>query len=250
MVEMKVLVVDENENDVKTIVEYLKFFTNIEITVICKKNIEDLVGQIILKKPDLIISETLLSNKDGMDVIKECLLFYPKLKCIFITKYNEFALRAFQLQAIDYIIKPLERNRFYQAMEKARKRIMYDNKEIKIEIEEKDKSLQLKYQNIIFYIPYSDILFIEKKGKKCYVHTTNKIYETNENISDIVKKLENNVFIQGHRSYVINTKKITHIKPHGETFIVQFQDYEFKANISKLKINEVKAKISSYLFYS
>ncbi|MGG4036583.1 LytR/AlgR family response regulator transcription factor [Heyndrickxia ginsengihumi] len=239
---MRVILADDDQQSLETVRDFLKDITNIEIVAQCQ-NSEELVETVIRQKPDILLVDVQMSKKNGMDAVKECLMFHPQVKLIFICAQHDHALEAFQMNAIDYIVKPVGKNRLYQAIEKAITIIMYERKESpKIII----KHLPIKDLHGISYIPQQDILFIEKSGKKCLIYTEDNVIETNENIGTLLNKLDDS-FFPAHRSYIINFKKIKRIVPKNETYLAYFDHIDQQASISKLKINEVKDKISQFM---
>lgn len=244
MVPIRIVLVDDNQDAIEIIQFFIGNKEGFEIVGICR-NGEELIDEIIVKKPDLILADINMPKKNGLDAVKECLSFYPNLKFIFITGYDEFAISAFRMAAVDYIVKPVEKERLYKALEKAVNIIQYEQGSRDAdEIRKPIKNLVLRDQNCIRYIPHEDIYFVEKSGKKCFVFTAEDVYETAENISRIYEKLDDS-FYSAHRSYIINLKKVSHIIPHHETYIAYFHHFDKHASISKLKINEVRDKIAS-----
>jgi two-component system, LytTR family, response regulator len=207
----------------------------------CCANGEELVETVIRTKPDLLLTDINMPRKNGLQAVKDCLVFHPTLKYIFLTGYDEFAIEAFEIATVDYLVKPIDRNRLMAALEKAKTLLQFEWGEGEVEAQ-KLKMLPLKEQNCTQYIPLSDIYFIEKIGKKCLVYTKAQIYETSEAIGKILSRLDDS-FFQAHRSNIINLAKISQITPQNETYIVYFKDYDKTASLSKLKINEVRERM-------
>jgi len=91
----------------------------------------------------------------------------------------------------------------------------------------------------MFFIPYDDIFFIEKTGKKCLIHTKEGTFETYERISVLARLLDKSFFLS-HRSNIVNLDNILYIKPKNETFLAYFRNFDKHAHISKLKIKEIE----------
>jgi two-component system, LytTR family, response regulator len=241
---IKLLLVDDHQDALEILEYFIRDLPFFHLVGTCT-NGDELVEKVMVHKPDLVLSDINMPFMNGMDAIKECLSFYPSLKFIFITGYDEFAVEAFRMTAVDYIVKPYEKERLYKALEKAKNLILLEQNQMERDFQEVPiKKLPLKDQNCIRYIPLNDIYFIEKVGKKCFVYTEMGMIETNDSLGKILERLDH-TFFPSHRAYIINLNKVTHIKPHGETFLVDFQNYEKQANISKLKINEVREKIAA-----
>lgn len=239
---IRVMVVDDNQDSQEILIHFLEQLAEFELVGTCN-NGEELVEQVMKTKPELLLTDINMPHKNGINAVKECLTFYPNLKFIYITGYDEYAIEAFNIAAIDYIVKPVEKSRLYKALEKAKSVLQFEeNGPQKINI----KHLPIKDLNGTYYIPQEEIYFIEKSGKKCLVYTKDKVFESQENIGKLVERL-NNYFFSAHRSFVINLKKVDHILPQNETYIVYFQGFNKQASISKLKINEVKEKMDQIL---
>jgi two-component system, LytTR family, response regulator len=239
---IRVMVVDDNQDSQEILMHFLEQLPDFEIIGTCN-NGDELVEQVMKNKPDLLLTDINMPYKNGINAVKECLSFYPKLKFIFITGYDEYAIEAFNIAAIDYIVKPVEKSRLYKALEKAKNILQFEeHPPQKTNI----KHLPIKDINGTYYVPQDEIYFIEKSGKKCLVYTEDKVYETQESIGKLVGRL-NDYFLSAHRSFVINLKKVDYISPQNETYIVYFQGFNKQASISKLKINEVKQKMDQIL---
>jgi two-component system, LytTR family, response regulator len=239
---IRVMIADDNEDSLEILQYFINQLSDFEVVGTCK-NGDELIDEVMKNKPNLLLADINMPKKNGVQAIKECLGFYSKLKFIFITGYDEYAVEAYEIEATDYIVKPIEKHRLYKALEKAKKTIMYErNNSNGVQI----KMLSIKNQNGTSYIPQAEIYFVEKDGKKCLVYTKDRIFETSENISKLAGKLED-FFLPAHRSYIINLKLISHIVPQNETYLAYFYDFNRQASISKLKINEVKAKMEEYL---
>lgn len=238
---IKVLIVDDNLDSQEILQFFVEQLPDFKIIGICNDG-EQLVESVMMHKPDLILADINMPKKDGVQAIKECLLFNKELKFIFITGYDDYAVEAFNLSAIDYVVKPVEKARLYVALEKAKQVIGQSHHHTIIDKPDKSSLLPIKFNGSIFYVPLNDILFIEKSGKKCMIYTTTSIFETYENISELQTQLSNN-FFQTHRSYIVNLKKISHITPKNETFLVYFPNSDKYAHVSRLKINELQGKM-------
>ncbi|WP_108671444.1 LytR/AlgR family response regulator transcription factor [Peribacillus acanthi] len=240
---IRTLIVDDNRDAVEILEYYISQFSGVEIIGVCSDG-EEMVEEVMMKKPDLVLADINMPKKNGVDAIKECMSFHPGLKFIFITGYDEFAIEAFRLAAVDYIVKPVEKDRLYKAMEKARSLLSFERGPV----EDTDEAgmfehLPLKSQNCTRFVPLNDIFFIEKIGKKCLVYTSREMFETNETLGRIMERL-GDTFFHGHRSFIINLKWVSHITPQNETFIVYFKGLDKQAFVSKLKINEMRDLIS------
>lgn len=233
---INVVIVDDNQDSLEILEFFIGELKEFTIVDTCRTG-EELIDSVMKNEVALVIADINMPGKNGMVAIKECLEFSPSLKFIFVTGYNEFAVEAFAISAVDYIVKPIEKIRLYKALERAKTQLISD----RMESEEKssNKRLSVRSNSSFYYIPFEDIIFIEKSGKKCIIYTTSQAVETYENISDIFEQLDQ-TFYRTHRSYIVNLRMISHITPKNETYFAYFSNLEKYAHISKLKINEVQ----------
>lgn len=239
---IRTIIADEDNQMKACIRYYLKAYKQIEVIDECNNGME-LVDKLLQWQTDLVITEINLPILNGLEVIKQCSVQNLNIPFIFVADSEEFAFSAFELGATDYLVKPIKKVRLYKAIEKAKRRIAWenDNKELL-----SFNNLPVKYSKGMHYIKKEDILFIEKIEKKCYIYTTDKVFETQENIGDLLYQL-NDTFFLSHRSYIINLEKVAEVRSCKESFIASFNGVERGAKISKLKINEVKKRMSIQL---
>ncbi|EMT45465.1 LytR/AlgR family response regulator transcription factor [Anoxybacillus flavithermus] len=234
---LKVVIADDHDSSRKLLRHFVGLLPHYQV-VGEATNGEELVQLIVAEKPDIALVDIHMPNLDGMEAIKSCKQLFPTLQVVFTTGCENFAVEAFNVAAVDYIVKPIEPPRLFSALEKARKLIqMYGAAEQK-----KAKRLDIKLYNSILFLPMEEILFIEKESRKTVIHTSDEKYETNEPLSELAERLEP-FFLKTHRSYVINLKKVIKIEAVGETYWARFACCDKVAYISKLKINEVQQKI-------
>ncbi|WP_139488569.1 LytR/AlgR family response regulator transcription factor [Brevibacillus dissolubilis] len=220
---------------------------------------EELIRQVIMEQPHLIYVDISMPRMDGMKAVHECIKLQPKLKVIFITAYVHYAVDAFDISAVDYVVKPVEQPRLFRATERARQAILSQGMVQQMALEstvahtaptEKEKAKAkhffIRSEGSYHFVPQSDILYIEKLGRKAMLHTANNIYEMNETLGSIINRLGPG-FLQCHRSYIINSEHVEKITPFGETNTVHFRHSDKHAYISKNKLNEIIELIDASL---
>jgi two-component system, LytTR family, response regulator len=203
---------------------------------------EELIEGIIKYKPDIALVDIHMPGISGIDAIKMSSELSPSLQVIFTTGFNEFAVEAFNLSAVDYLVKPIERTRLVLAIERARKALKQLNS-----IHSKksmNKKISIRSQNTFVYLVVDDIFFIEVEARKSVVHTLQNRFETTETLQEFEEKLPE-YFFRTHRSYLVNLRKISRIESSGETFLAFFANYDKYAHISKLKIQEVQTLLTN-----
>jgi two-component system LytT family response regulator len=234
LIPFKVLLADDHQDSLEVVEAYIKEHPNFEVIATCNDG-EELVSKIAIFKPDIVITDVKMPKLNGVEAIKKAMQFNENVKVIFVTGFDEFAVEAFNLEAVDYIVKPVELPRLYAALEKTQT----DNRLKVLTTMNSRKKLPFKFNGSMFFIPYDDIFFIEKAGKKCLIHTKEGTFETYERISVLARLLDKSFFLS-HRSNIVNLDNILYIKPKNETFLAYFRNFDKHAHISKLKIKEIE----------
>lgn len=241
---IRTVIADDNEDALEIMQRYMEQFSDFVVVERCR-NGEEVVDSVVRLDPDVIILDINMPKLNGMEAIQSCLHIKKDVLFIFITGYDEYAAQAFELSAIDYIVKPIEKTRLYSAIEKVR-RALKQNKVHEMMAFQDMRRLIVRDGNNHYYILLQDILFIEKLGKKCHIHTIDKVYTTPEKIGDIYARLPSKRFFLSHRSYIVNIMHIAHISAHNQTFLAYFRNTDKYAHISKLKIDELQRLLIHY----
>lgn len=234
---IKVIIAEDTVEAQETMVSFLKPLKNFEMIGIVD-NRESLLEINLNTKPNLIITDIHMLKLDGIETIESCLKVNPELKVIFTTAHDQYAVKAFDLNVADYVLKPIKKERLYLALEKVRILLGNDRK-----VEQKP-ILMIQMDRASFFIKHSDIIYVEKENRKTVIHTIEQRFETNESLDSILTKLPAN-FFRTHRSFIVNLESISHITVEGETYIAHFRNYPHYAHISKLRINELHKELSN-----
>jgi DNA-binding LytR/AlgR family response regulator len=201
MKKYKCLIVDDEELARELIETYLNQLPDFEITAICASAIE--ASSILKKKSvDLLFLDIEMPVLKGTDFLKN-LVHKPKV--IFTTAHREYAIESYELNVVDYLLKPIVFNRFFKAIEK------FLDTQILIETTNKTTELthifvQSNKKNI--KVNYDDILYIESIKDYIKIHTTDSTLVIKHGISAFEDKLDNR-FLRVHRSYIVNSQKVT-----------------------------------------
>ena len=167
-------------------------------------------------QPDIIFLDINMPGLSGLSIAQKASV---KSEIIFTTAYKDYAFEGFQLNAADYLLKPIEFDLFYQAISKARDRIAIER--LKQESFKDDEFIIVKvdYKNV--KIRLSQILFIEALDNYVKIHTTKKTYITLQNLKAIGAKLSSQDFLRVHKSFIVSlpridffTKDQIHIQTH------------------------------------
>lgn len=201
MKKYKCLIVDDEELARELIATHLSQLPDFEIVAICASAIE---ANTILKTKtiDLLFLDIEMPVLKGTDFLKN-LVHKPKV--IFTTAHREYAIESYELNVVDYLLKPIVFNRFFKAIEK------FLDTQIVIETVTKTSELthvfvQSNKKNI--KVNYDDILYIESIKDYIKIHTVNRKLLIKHGISAFENKLDNR-FLRVHRSYIVNSEKVT-----------------------------------------
>ena len=162
---------------------------------------------------DLIFLDIHMPDFTGFDFI-ETLKNPPKI--ILTTSDANFAIQAFENECIvDYLVKPITKERFQKAIQKANSKLIYQEQAVKTKNETSSNDLYVNIDRRLIKIDIPSIYLIEAKGDYIQVKTENKNYTVHSTLKKIEEKLPDHLFLKVHRSFIINLKKIIDIEDNS-----------------------------------
>jgi two-component system, LytTR family, response regulator LytT len=193
---------------------------------------------------DVVFLDIQLADENGMEIASRInKLDYPPL-IVFATAYDEYALKAFELNAADYILKPFDEKRVQQTIEKLLK--LLGSKEPNIPVPSKaglfsnTEKLALTVDEKIILVNVNDILYISTNEGKTIIATGKQKYVVNEPLVTFERKLQNSQIIRVHRSYLVSINSIIEIEPwFNSTYNLIMSDGE-KVPVSRTYTKELK----------
>ena len=191
-------------------------------------NVIEAITTINLLKPDLIFLDINMPGKSGFELLQE-LEEAPHV--IFVTAYDQFAIKAFEVNALDYILKPINKDRLADAINKIKKQeSLLKAKEEKLSI---DKRIFIKDGDKCFFIPLSEVFLIESVGNYARVYYGNKKPLLHKSLNYLEEKLPDTHFFRAGRQHIINIHFIKNIHPFfNNTLQLEMQNGE-KIDISQ-----------------
>jgi len=156
---------------------------------------------------DLLLLDIEMPGMTGLDLIKK--LGNSKPLIIFTTAKKDYAVEAFELNVVDYLVKPIAMPRFKQAIDKAQETLDSNKQEVKVE---EQGFVFVKDNGVLKRIAIDDILFLEAMGDYVKVHTPQKFHVVHATLKSIEEKLPSSKFIRVHRSYIVAINKIDYIQ--------------------------------------
>jgi DNA-binding LytR/AlgR family response regulator len=148
----------------------------------------------------LVFLDIQMPEIKGTDFAK---LVPPQTKIIFTTAYSEYALEGFDLNAIDYLLKPIKFERFLQAVQKVKSETPFTSSE---------KTITVKSGYDLFKLKLDDITHIESDSEYVIFHTYSRKTMSLQSLKSLEKTLDSSIFIRVHRSFIINKTKVTGLK--------------------------------------
>lgn len=242
---IKIVVIDDEAPARDIIKHYLGEVEGVEVVAECSDGFSGLktISQL---KPDLVFLDIQMPRLTGIELVE---VMTEKPEIIFITAYDQYAIRAFELNAADYIMKPFQKRRFLEAVKKATDKIRAGlaRKEPASEIlAKRPESAQplnrfvVRKGNGISLIPVEDIKFLEAQDDYVMIHhregkamkqQTMKYFEDNLSARD---------FVRVHRSYIVNVTEIKRIEPYGKDSHVAILNSGDKIPVSRSGYQQLK----------
>lgn len=213
---IRAIIIDDEPLARSIVLEYLTHFPQIEVVQECNDGFEG-VKAISHHKPDLVFLDIQMPKINGFEMLE--LIDQPPA-VIFTTAYDEYAIRAFETHAVDYLLKPFGRERFEKAVEKFLNQATLQKANTSqllhdvMEHPALSERIVVKTAGKIKIIPYAQILFLEAADDYVKIHTQEGNFLKNRTMGFFEKTLPPHQFIRVHRSYMVNVQEITRIDPY------------------------------------
>lgn len=242
---IKTILVDDEKLAIQGLMHRLEKFDDIEIIATCH-NGRDAIRRIKTLKPDLVFLDIQMPGFDGFSVVEGVMDIEPPL-FVFATAYSEHAIRAFDAQAVDYLMKPIDEDRLADTLERVRIRITdkklgeeadklrnvlksldpnaVDNLSNTLDDPSSpryEKLINVKDRGQIFRVDVDTIERIDAAGDYMCIHTADNSLILRETMKDLEKRLDPRIFKRVHRSAIVNLNQVREVKPHtnGECFLI------------------------------
>ena len=239
---MKAIIIDDEPLARMVIREYLQLHTEIEIVEECGDGFEG-VKAILQHHPDLVFLDIQMPKINGFEMLE---LIDPQPPVIFTTAFEEYAIKAFETHAVDYLLKPFSKDRFEKALLKLKedKKENIDNTRQLIEAVSNTAGqynrVVVKENGKIKIIPVSQIQFIEAADDYVKVHTADGYFLKNKTMAYFESVLDKNIFIRIHRSYIVNVQLITRLDPYDKETYLAILSNGKKLSVSKTGYTKLK----------
>lgn len=214
----RALIVDDEELARHIIRELLQPHSEIEIVAECANGFEA-VKAFAEHKADLIFLDVQMPKLTGFDVLE---LIGTEALVIFVTAYDQFAMRAFDVHAVDYLLKPIGRERFEAALARAKERLgekMPAAQELAAAARPPQQFLErvvVKDGTRVTLIPIAKLDYVEAQDDYVALASQGKKHLKQQTIASLEACLDPNCFVRIHRSYIVNLERVARIEPYGK----------------------------------
>jgi two-component system LytT family response regulator len=234
-----VAIVDDETASRNLIKEYLQHYPQFTIVGEATNGLEA-IALIQNQKPDLVFLDVQMPAFTGFEVLAQ-LEEIPQI--IFATAYDQYALKAFEVHALDYLLKPFTRKRFESAIERALPvNAMQPFVESLTNKATYFEKLFVPYLNRLVSIATQDIIWIEADGDYATIITRRGKFMSSEGLGGLEQKLNPEVFMRIHRSTLINLQHVKEIQTKDSNFFVLMQNDEL-LRVSRANKDKIKERI-------
>jgi two-component system LytT family response regulator len=239
---IQTLIVDDETLARRLLREYLQAHEDVEIVGECDNGF-DAVKAITDLHPDLVFLDIQMPRLTGLEVIE---LTQRDHGVIFTTAYDQYALKAFDLRAVDYLLKPFAQTRFDGALARARALMGQTSAGLKALSEQppgKLERLLVRDRNQVHVLALDTVVCVEAQDDYICIHAQGKSYLKTQSLSDLETRLDPTLFVRVHRSWIINLGHLKNIERLGKDNFVAVLHNGRQIPISRAGHERVKALI-------
>ncbi|SHK58974.1 LytR/AlgR family response regulator transcription factor [Paramaledivibacter caminithermalis] len=238
---LTIAVCDDESTIVEIVTSHIKSQdNNYEVKIIEALSGEELLEKIENKKIDVAFLDIEMEGIDGIELGKEIRKKYKDCIIVFITGFKARALEAFDINAFQYILKPITQERFSKCINDINLRL-----EEKIAFKEKNSIFIINNKKSVVKVKYKDIFYFEKLLNKIKVYTSEGDYEYYGTLKELKKELDmEKSFIQCHQGYIVNMSKIYKLKDKQ----IYMRDIKGYVPVSRKYKTEIKKILEENLF--
>jgi two-component system LytT family response regulator len=236
MQKLRAIIVDDEPLALEFLRSCIQPCADVEVVAECR-NGRDAVAAAIELQPDLLFLDIQMPGMNGFEVVKALQADLMPM-VIFVTAFDQFAVEAFDLHAVDYVLKPLDEERVGRSIERAIDRLKTDREQsfktpligaidaISDRVASKavakaDESLPAGMQRklvvrdsgVVKIIPFDDIDWVDAAGDYMCVHASGETHIVRSTLTELINKLDNSLFVRIHRSTIVNIERVVSVSP-------------------------------------
>jgi len=248
MEKIKIVIIDDEAPAREIIKHYLKEVDSVEVIAECSDGFSGL-KTVSVMKPDLVFLDIQMPRLTGIEMVE---VLTEKPEIIFSTAYDQFALRAFELNAVDYLMKPYSKRRFLDAVNKAIEKIRSGkgNKvpanellSKKPEISSPVNRIVVRKGNSLNLIPVEQIRYVEAQDDYVMIYYTSGKALKQQTMKFYEENLPKEDFVRIHRSYIVKVEEIKRIEPYGKDNHIAILHSDDKLPVSRAGYKHLKEEL-------
>ena len=216
---MRIVIVDDEDLARKLLREYLALYDDVEIVAECANGFEA-VKAVTDLKPDLLLLDIQMPRLDGFEVLE---LIGREVGVIFVTAYDKYALRAFEVHAVDYLLKPFTSDRLREALDRAKTRIQVKQTLPIEELTAAARPSGTRVERILIrdganvhVIPVSKIDYAEAQDDYVAFRSDGKKFLKQQTLGEVEAVLDPSQFVRIHRSYILNIERLAKLELYAK----------------------------------
>ncbi len=250
---IRCILIDDEQPAREELAYLLSKYSEIEI-IAQESSASKAVKSIKLHTPDFIFLDIQMPGKNGFDVVAQIRDMTNPPLIVFITAYNQYAVDAFEKNAVDYIMKPFSQGRLEKSLNRV-KEILYRTKknliqkELKYLLEKtagikKTKRISVEHKGRILLLDSDDIVFCRYHDKKIFIHTQSKFYTLYgiNTLDNLEQHLASNSFFRSHRNTILSLDQIKEFSPwfHGKYNLIMKDNDKTELVVTRTRVKIFK----------
>jgi two-component system LytT family response regulator len=212
---MSVVIVDDEALARRILREFLSAHADVDVIAECANGFEA-VKAVSEKKPDLILLDVQMPKLDGFEVLE---LIGGAIPVVFITAYDQYAIKAFEIHAVDYLLKPFSADRLGEALDRARQRVRRGEpmpvREVTAAARERSGPLHrilIRDRADVHVVPIAKVDYIESQDDYVAIHSGGKSFLKEQTLAELEAALDARSFVRVHRRYILNVARLAKIE--------------------------------------
>lgn len=234
---MRIAIIDD-EKPARSELKYLIRSIETDIEIVEASSGDEALALISKEQFDILCIDINLGDISGTTLAKTARRICPHIEIVFATAYNHYAEDAFEVEALDYLLKPFSEKKVKAMLDKYKRKYS----EVPVGRNNIINRIPLNMDKKIVLVDISSIVYIESQNKNCIIHSATGQYIDNSTLKSFEDRLKQNGFFRIQKSYLVNTKYITEIYPWvNNAWCVRMKYFEDDVlPVSRNKIKELK----------
>ncbi|ABO51460.1 response regulator receiver protein [Desulforamulus reducens MI-1] len=231
---MRVVVVDDEAPARDELIYLLKQHADIEVAAEAE-DVQSALQVIRKERPDAVFLDISMPDGEGMEVARQLDRWVEPPLVVFATAYDQHAVEAFTVNAVDYLLKPFSEERVAETIDKLR-RLLSHKKQNQLQ-----KKIAVSDEDLIKLLNPEEIVFASRQGREVMIKTFDKTYSVNYTLQALENRLGDLPFFRPHYSFLVNIDKIERIEPgfQGHQLVMQDEDSS-RVPVSRNGMKEIR----------